>query len=480
MAKSAALPAADASKRVHAFTDDVLGEHDAVALAELIRKGELNATEVAKAAIARARSVNDKLNAIEIAAYDMALAQTHLPAKPGVFAGVPTFIKDNADLEGFPTRNGTRSFTPAVAAENGPYTAQYLSQGFTVLGKSQMPEFGFNASTEFEGDHPTRNPWNTDYSPGGSSGGSAALVAAGVIPIAHANDGGGSIRVPAACCGLVGLKPTRNRHLNNKAAQSMPINIVSEGVVTRTVRDTAMFMYGMETVYRNPKLKPIGKVEGPSKKKLRLGLVIDSITGTPTCPETRAVVEDVARLMQRLGHSVEPVTLKVPATFIEDFTLYWAMLAFMMGSLGKLILGSDFDYDRLDPFSKGLVQHYRRNILRTPAALWRLHRSANLYAEMIKPYDAVLSPVLGHTVPKLGHLNPGQGYDELMDKLSRYILFTPLNNATGSPAIALPAGQSAEGLPIAVQFQAAHGEERKLLEIAYLLEAERPFRKINS
>ncbi|HNL09592.1 MAG TPA: amidase [Turneriella sp.] len=480
MAKSTATPAADTSKRVHAFTDDAMATHDAVALAELIRKGELDATEVAKAAIARARSVADKLNAIEIAAYDQALAQTHLPAKPGVFAGVPTFVKDNADLEGFPTRNGTRSFTPAAAEENGPYTAQYLSQGFTVLGKSQMPEFGFNASTEFEGDHPTRNPWNTDYSPGGSSGGSAALVAAGVVPIAHANDGGGSIRVPAACCGLVGLKPTRNRHLNNKSAQSMPINIVSEGVVTRSVRDTAQFMYGMESVYKNPRLKPVGKVEGPSQKKLRIGLVIDSITGTPTCPETRAAVEDIARLMEKLGHRVEPITLNLPATFIDDFTLYWAMLAFMMGSLGKFLLGSDFDYDRLDPFSKGLVQHYRKNLLHTPAALWRLHRSANLYAEIMKPYDAVLSPVLGHTVPKLGHLNPGQGYDDLMEKLSRYIMFTPLNNATGSPAISLPLAHSAEGLPIGIQFQAAHGNERTLLEIAYLLEAERPFNKIQA
>ena len=480
MAKRKQAYAVDTSKRVHAFTDDALGTHDAVALANLIRKGKLSATEVAQAAIARARSVADKLNAIEITAYDQALAQTHLPARPGVFAGVPTFIKDNADLEGFPTRNGTRSYTPKVAEENGPYTAQYLAQGFTVLGKSQMPEFGFNASTEFEGEHPTRNPWNTDYSPGGSSGGSAALVAAGVVPIAHANDGGGSIRVPAACCGLVGLKPTRNRHLNNKAAQSMPINIVSEGVVTRSVRDTAYFHYGMETVYRNPKLKPIGKVEGPSQRKLRLGLVIDSITGTPTCPETRAVVEDVARLMEKLGHRVEPMQIGVPSSFIEDFTLYWSLLAFMMGSLGKLILGSDFDAQRLDPFTRGLVEQYRKNFWRTPAALWRLNRSAHLYAEMIKPYDAVLSPVLGHTVPRLGHLSPAQGYESLMERLSRYIVFTPLNNAAGSPAIALPAGMSSDGLPIGVQFQAAHGEERTLLDLAYQLEAERPFKKIQA
>lgn len=467
-------------KRVHAFSDDALGTHDAVALAALIKKGKLSAKEVAEAAIARAQLVGGRLNAIEVESFAAAVRETELPAKPGIFAGVPTFVKDNSDLEGFPTRSGSRAFTPDVAKEHGKYTAQYLSQGFTVLGKSSMPEFGFNASTEFEADHPTRNPWNTDYSPGGSSGGSAALVAAGVVPIAHANDGGGSIRVPAACCGLVGLKPTRDRHLNNKSAESMPINIVSEGVVTRSVRDTAEFMYGMESVYRNNRMKPVGHIEGPSKRKLRIGMVIDSITGTPTCAETRGTVEETAKLMQKLGHHVEPMSLDLPKTFIDDFTLYWSMLAFLMSALGKVLLAADFDADRLDPFSKGLIDHYKKHIVHTPAALYRLYRSAHMYAEMIQPYDAVLSPVLGHTVPKLGHLNPGQDYDALMEKLSRYIMFTPLNNAAGTPAISLPMGICENGLPIAVQFQSAHGDERTLLDIAYQLEAERPFRKIYS
>ena len=199
------------SSRVHAFGNDVLAGHDAVALAGLIRKGEISAIEVAEAAIARARKVNGTLNAIEHDIFAHALTTAASRKPTGVFGGVPTFVKDNADMEGLPTRSGTRAATARVAAQHGPFTEQYLAQGFTVLGKSSLPEFGFNASTEFEEDHPTRNPWNPDYSAGGSSGGSAALVAAGVVPIAHANDGGGSIRVPAACCGLVGLKPTRNR-----------------------------------------------------------------------------------------------------------------------------------------------------------------------------------------------------------------------------------------------------------------------------
>jgi amidase len=465
---------------VHAFTQDALGQDDATAIADLIRRKKITPLEATEAAIARAQKVNGTINAIEIPAFEAALFNAKLPGPAGAFSGVPTFIKDNSDLEGFPTRSGSRAFTATVVRKHGDYTAQYLALGFNVVGKSAMPEFGFNASTEFAGEHPTRNPWNTEYSPGGSSGGSAALVAAGVVPIAHANDGGGSIRVPAACCGLVGLKPTRNRHRNNSSANSMPINIVSEGVVTRSVRDTANFHAAMETVYRNPKLKPIGRVEGPSKKKLRIGLVLDSITGNATCAETRKVVEDTAKLLQSLGHNVETMPLPVPKSFIEDFTLYWSMLAFLLGTFGKFVLAPNFDASRLDSFSKGLIDHYKKHVLSTPMMLYRLYRSADLYAQVMRGYDAVLSPVLGHTVPKLGHLNPDTPFDVLFDRLTQYVAFTPLNNAAGSPAISLPMGMSEAGLPIAVQFQSAHGDERTLLEIAFLLEAAKPFAKIQA
>jgi amidase len=466
--------------RVHAFSDDVLAEHDGVELARLIETRQLSATEVVEAAIARAEAVNGKLNAIEIATYSRARREARQLPLAGTFRGVPTFIKDNAELRGLRTRSGTRATAGKIAEHDGPFTSQYLAQGFSILGKSTLPEFGFNASTEFEGENPTRNPWNTDYSPGGSSGGSAALVAAGVVPIAHANDGGGSIRVPAACCGLVGLKPTRNRHLNNQAAASMPLNIVSEGVVSRSVRDTAAFITGLEKTYRSPKLPPIGQVEGPGTKKLRIGLVLDSITGVPTCAETRAVVEETGRLMEKMGHRVEIMPLPVPKSFMEDFTLYWAMLAYLIGTFGKFAVAPDFDSDRLDPFSKGLIAYYRKRFYKTPAMLYRMFRVEKEYAASFSGWDAVLSPVLGHVVPKLGHLQPDVPFDELYERLMRYVAFTPLNNAAGSPAISLPMGMCANGLPIGVQFQAAHGNERILLEIAFALEAERPWKKINA
>lgn len=463
--------------RVHAFHDDLLADHDAVALADLLRRREVSAYELAEAAIARAYRVNGALSAIELPAYEAALKAAKQPPS-GVFAGVPTFIKDNTDLEGLPTRHGSRAVNPLPAKKHGAFAQQFLAQGFTVLGKSSLPEFGFNASTEFAGEHPTRNPWHTDYSSGASSGGSAALVAAGVVPIAHANDGGGSIRIPAACCGLVGLKPTRGRFIDSEQARSLPVNIIGEGVVTRSVRDTAAFFAGMERSWRNPKLPPVGQVEGPGKKRLRIGLVLDSITGTPTCDETRAVVERTAKLLEGLGHRVEAMPLPVPPTFQDDFTTYWGFLAFMLGHTGRLTLSPHFDRTALDPFSQGLAAYYRRRAWRTPAVLWRMRRTASEYARHFRGWDAVLSPVLAHAVPKLGHLSPEVPFDELFARLTRYVAFTPLNNAAGSPAISLPMGACANGLPIGVHVSAPHGAERTLLELAYELEAAQPFRRI--
>lgn len=467
-----------ANTRIHAFCDDVLADHDAVAVATLIRNREISPAEAAQAAIDRAGRVNAVINAIELPTFETALKASPASGQ-GVFAGVPTFIKDNTDLEGLPTRHGSRAVNPGVAKKHGAFAEQFLAQGFNVLGKSSLPEFGFNASTEFAGEHPTRNPWHTDYSSGASSGGSAALVAAGVVPIAHANDGGGSIRIPAACCGLIGLKPTRGRFIDSEQARSLPVNVIGEGVVTRSVRDTAHFFAGMERVYRNPKLPAVGKVEGAGKKRLRIGLITDSITGTPTCAETRAVLENTVQRLEGLGHRVEAMPLPVPKSFIDDFTLYWGFLAFMLGMTGRLTLSRDFDAKALDGFSKGLAAYFKKRALYAPRMLYRLRKSERQYAQGIRGYDAVLSPVLAHAVPKLGHLSPEVPFDTLFERLIRYAAFTPLNNASGSPAISLPMGACGNGLPIGMQFSAAHGAERTLLEIAFELEGGKPWRRID-
>jgi amidase len=466
------------SKTVHAFADDALADHDAVALAALIRSGKLSSAEITSAAIARSEKVNPQINAVQLESFAQARQHSHSP-REGVFAGIPTFVKDNTDVKGMPTNQGSQAVNAAVAKADGAFTRQFLKQGFVCLGKSTLPELGFNASTEFKGLPPTRNPWNLEYSSGASSGGAAALVAAGVVPLAHANDGGGSIRIPAAACGLVGLKPTRGRLVDSETARSLPLNIICDGVVTRSVRDTAHFYAGAEKYFRNRKLPGIGLVEHAGKERLRIGLAYDSITGHRTDDETRQTVANTARLLESMGHQVTELSvLPFKQAVVNDFSIYWGMLAFLTATFGKKVMSPDFDASRLDNLSKGLAGLYKKNALKTPLVLYRLKRTWQEYEQAFRQYDVILSPVLAHTTPRIGYLSPEQPFEELFERLLKYVSFTPLNNAAGGPAISLPMGATATGLPIAVHFSAAHGAERTLLELAYELEEAKPWRRI--
>jgi amidase len=467
-----------ADTRVHAFRDDALGDHDGTAIAELVRTGELSTGEVTEAAIARAEAVQPLVNGVHVPDYDRARKTAAQATAQGVLAGVPTFVKDNVDVEGLPTNHGTEAFVAKPAREDSPFVTQYRALGMTILGKSRLPEFGFSASTEYMSGDPVRNPWNIDYSAGASSGGSAALVAAGVVPVAHANDGGGSIRIPAAACGLVGLKPTRGRFLADRGDDQLPVRIISQGVVTRSVRDTAAFFAGAEEHWRSPELPPVRHVRGPAATRLRVGLVVDSVTGTPTDEETSRVVRETATMLEGLGHRVEEATLPLTSGFAQDFARYWGLLGLLITLTGTRTFHPDFDATRTDNLTKGLAARCRKELVHMPGVVYRLRRSTRTYRRLFADHDVLLSPVLGHTTPRIGHLSPTLDFDELFARLEAYVGFTPLNNAAGSPAIALPLGESSEGLPIGVHFSADLGDERTLLELAYELEEARPFRRI--
>jgi amidase len=367
-----------------------------------------------------------------------------------------------------------------VADKNDPFVDQFLDQGFTVLGKTRLPEFGFNGSTEFQNEEPVRNPWHTAYTAGGSSGGAAALVASGALPIAHGNDGGGSIRIPAAASGLVGLKSTRGRLVKSLASRSLPVNLISEGVLTRTVRDTARFLAEAERYHQPRRLPPVGLVEGPGSKRLKVGVVLDSITGIPTDEETRETVEATARALQHLGHGVEEMPAPVPQRFIEDFKTYYGFMAFMMSRFGHRMMAPDFDPEKLDGLTKGLAAYYAERKRKTPAVMTILQLSRFYYARALRDFDVIISPVLGHTVPELGWLNPNVPFETLFERLIQYASFTPANNASGGPAISLPMGLSRAGTPIGVQVSAAHGNERTLLELAFALEQDPGWQNLSS
>ena len=459
---------------VHA--SDELAQLDAVGLAGAIARGDVSAREATEAAIGRVETLNPELNAVVVTDFERALAHTVAPGQ-GVFAGVPTFVKDNENVFGLPTRSGSRATPDTPAEADSPFVSEFRSTGVVVIGKSTLPAFGFNASTEFDDAPPTRNPWNLDYSTGASSGGSAALVAAGVVPIAHANDGGGSIRIPAAACGLVGLKATRGRIVDPIESASLPVNILANGIVSRTVRDTAAFVEAAEAFRPPVGLPAVGRVEGPADRRLRIGLIVDSITGTPTDDETRAAVKDTALLLEKLGHEVIEVPTPVDARFIADFSHFWSLLAFSMRRFGRRLQGPKFDPTQLDQLTLFLAKRFVRQAWRTPRAIAGLRRTTAAYEASFDKagVQAVLSPVLAHTTPRLGYLSAEAGFPEMFDRLQRYVAFTPLHNASGAPGISVPAGLTQEGLPIGVHLSTKLGQDRTLLELAYELEAARPF-----
>jgi amidase len=466
-------------RRVHAFGDDALGEFDAVGLGQAIRAGWVSRSDAIEAAIARTEAVNPILNGLAYQAFD--LARTTASANPasGFFSGVPTFIKDNVDVAGQPTMQGTDAWTPHNAHADSEFTQLYLATGLTSLGKTQMSEFGFSASAEHPRLGSVRNPWDTDYTAGASSSGSGAFVAAGVVPIAHANDGGGSIRIPASCNGLVGLKPSRGRLPLDPRLSRMPVRIVTNGVLTRSVRDTAAFYREAERIWRNPKLAPIGDVTRPGRQRLRIAVVTHSVQ-RECSPEVRELTLKSAALLEELGHRVEHLDEPpVPASFPDDFVLYWGMLAMAMVRAGRHMFDKTFDRTRLDALTLGLDRHISRNIHRLPRVIMRLRRMRRRTAELFRSYDAVLTPTVADETPRIGYLAPTD-YQQVMQRLIDWVAFTPLQNITGDPAISLPLAQSADGMPVGMMLAADLGQEALLLELAFELEEARPWARIQA
>ena len=468
-----------ARTRVHAFTDDALGEHDAVGLAEEIRAGRVSPLEAVEAAIDRLDRLQPELNGLAATDFDRARERARA-ARPGdrFFTGVPTLVKDNSDVRGLPTQHGTSAYVASPADADGDFAAAYLDQGLVNLGKSQLSEFGFSASAEFHDADPVRNPWHTGYSSGASSAGSAAFVAAGAVPIAHANDGGGSIRIPAACNGLVGLKPTRGRVPQDETFRKMPVRIVADGVVTRSVRDTAAFLRESEKRHRNLDLLPVGDVRGPGRRRLKVAMVVNSVDGLHTDPEVAETVRGVGKLLESLGHHVEEIDAPVPDSFVDDFLAYWSLLATFLLATGKHTFDPSFDRRRTDNLSRGLARHGLSKLYRLPLTITRLRLSRYVSARFFRGYDVGLTPVLALPTPELGWLDPTQPYEVVIDRLVHLATFTPLQNATGDPGISLPLGVGTNGMPIGVQVTASQGHEARLLEVAYELEEARPFARI--
>lgn len=461
--------------RISAFGDDALGDHDAVGLVDALRDGEVSAAELIEAAIARTEAVNPTLNGLAYEAFDRARERANAP-RPygGYFDGVPSFVKDNVAVAGMPTMQGTDAWRPRPMSADGAFARVFLSTGLVPLGKTQMSEFGFSGSAEHPRIGPVRNPWSPEHTAGASSSGAGAFVAAGVVPIAHANDGGGSIRIPAACNGLVGLKPTRGRLPLDKQTAQMPLHLVANGVLSRSVRDTAAFLREAERVHRNPRLPAVGDVTHPGKRRLRIAVCTESVAREAS-PEVCELTMKSAALLEELGHDVSEIDNPVPGRFKDDFLLYWQFLAFAMVRGGRRMFGPSFDRTKLDNLTLGLERAAARNLHKVPVAIARLAASRRITARLGATYDAVLMPTLADETPRIGHLDPTAPYEQVMDRLLDWVAFTPLQNATGDPAISLPLAKSAAGMPVGMMLSTVRGREARLLELAYELEEARPW-----
>lgn len=454
--------------QVDAATDDALGDDDAVRLIERLRTRDVSADELRLAAAERARRVNPTLNAV----VDWVQPERDLPVPTEAtpFAGVPTAVKNNEDLVGYPTLQGSWALPRHAAREHSPWVGQMLDLGLRPIATTTLPEFGLTASTESSRFGSTRNPRNPGHSAGGSSGGSAALVAAGVVPIAHANDGGGSTRIPAACCGIVGLKPSRGRLIDRPEVARLPVPIVTQGVLTRSVRDTALYYAAAEREYLDESLPPLGHVRGPSSQRLRIGLLATAPNGIAVSPDVVAAAMSAGARLADLGHHIEPIQVPVPDRFGPDFLIYWQLLAFGLRYGGRRLYGPGFDPARTEPLTQYLAARMVSDLPRLPGVITHLRRLAREHERVFDSYDLVLSPVLAHSPPPIGHHGPDVDPRTHVMRLLRWTVFTPLQNISGSPAISLPLGESADGLPIGVQLGAPFGHERRLLEVAYELE----------
>jgi amidase len=450
---------------------------DATETAAMIRSGKISALEAAQAAIDRAEALQGRLNFLVNSDFDRALDRARAGGASGPFAGVPFLVKDLEDFPGLPTRYGSRAFlnAPPATKQDALVTA-FLATGVNVIGKSATPEAGFLPTTEPLAFGPTRNPWDPSRSSGGSSGGAAVAVAAGVVPIAHASDGGGSIRIPASCCGLFGLKPSRGRIVGTRGDTKISDLSVSH-VVTRSVRDSAAIFAAIEDRGEGAQFAPVGLVSAPLKRRLRIGLVMNGTSGAAPTPEVQAATESAAKLVQSLGHSVDPTAWPMDQAFIQDFLLLWAAGAVELADNVTKMTGKPAE-ESLEPFSLGLV-----NLARTapadalPKALARLQADADAYGPWFDKnrFDVVMSPVLNAPPPPLGFVGPSAPYDTLVERLIAYVGYTPYHNVAGAPAMSVPLNWTEAGLPVGTMFAAKPGQEGLLFQLAYQLEAARPW-----
>jgi amidase len=462
---------------------------DATAQAELVRSGDASPLELVDDAIARVEKLNPELNAVIHPRFDRARDEARGVLPDGPFRGVPFVLKDLlAGIEGDPIHEGMKFLRDAdYRADHTDALAQrYLDAGFVCIGRTNAPELGIVPTTEPEAYGPTRNPWDTNRTTGGSSGGSAAAVASGMVAVGHANDGGGSIRIPASCCGLVGLTPSRGRTSLMPDFSIVDDLLIVELCVSRTVRDTAGVLDALQggatgdTVRAPAPVRPYRDEVGTAPGKLRIGLLTHNPIDTGDIhPDCVAAARDTARLLESLGHTVEetfPTALADPA-IVGHFTTLWASTLVYNLRYWERKTGRHITENSVEPLTWTLAEMGRTitapDYIDAQHAALELGRRVDEWHE--SGYDLLLTPTLGEPPVELGTFSTPDEPILGFLRAATFVPYTPLANITGAPAISLPMSWNAGNLPIGVQLMAAYGREDVLLRVAAQLEQAQPW-----
>lgn len=461
------------------------GNYDAVGLAELVRKKQISAGELLDEAIARTSKVDPKINAVVVKHYDFAKRQIDKGLPEGPFTGVPFLLKDLEFLEGTRTTSGASVYQDHLADHTGTLAQRFLDAGLTIFGKSSTPEFGLLPTTESRLFGPTRNPWNPEHSSGGSSGGAGAAVAARIIPVAHASDGGGSIRIPASASGVFGLKPTRARNPIGPDRGEGWGGFSCGHVLSISVRDSAVMLdaiHGPEPsspYVAPPPERPFAEEVGRDPGRLRIAFTDKSPYGDAIDPEIAAAVREIATLLDRLGHHVEeraPALAADPAAVMALIVSANTGLAVRLAEqkLGRAATDLDFEYLTLASAHNG----GKATAIDYAAAQLNAFRISRGLATFFDTCDVFLCPTLCSPPLRIGEINPmSPDLSHIPPILRRYMPATSLFNMSGQPAMSVPLAWNAAGLPLGMMFAARLGDEATLFRLASQLEQERPWNK---
>jgi amidase len=460
------------------------GDYDAVGLADLVRRKQVSATELLDEAIARTAKVDPQINAVVVKHYDYARRQIESGLPDGPFTGVPFLLKDLDLLAGTRTTFGATILKDFVADHSGTLAQRFVATGVSIFGKSASPEFGLMPTTESRLFGPTRNPWNLDHSAGGSSGGAAAAVAARILPVAHASDGGGSIRVPASASGVFGMKPTRARNPLGPDRGDGWGGLAVGHVVSISVRDSAVMMdaiHGAEPsspYVAPPPIRPFAQEVGRDPGQLRIAFTDRSPFGDTIDPEIAAAVREVAHLLAGLGHRVEeraPPLAADPASAIT--TIVASNTALTVRLIGQR-LGRELTENDLEKLTLAMA-HNAKNTSATDyvAAQLSAHQISRGLATFFEHCDVFLCPTLCSPPVRIGELNSmSDDLSHIWTILRRYMPATSMFNMSGQPAMSVPLAWNKAGLPLGMMFSAKLGDEGTLFGLAGQLEQVRPWK----